>query len=62
MDGWLLPTKNRPLPLSQKDSIFERDEDNIFSASAAACAFIGRPSRGASIVFKTNLAEDKNTN
>lgn len=36
IDGRLPPSKNRPLPLSQKFSIFFKDADKIFSASAAA--------------------------
>jgi hypothetical protein len=39
------------------DSIFDRDEDKSFSASAATCGFRGRPSAGASTVLRTNEAE-----
>lgn len=59
MDGWFLPSKKRPLPLSQKDSSFERDEDRIISASAATCGFNGRPSIGAIVVLKTYGAEKR---
>jgi len=51
MDGWLLPSKNWPLSLSHRASIFDRDEDKTFSPSAAACGFRGRPKKGASKVF-----------
>ena len=41
------------------DSIFDRDEDRIFSASAAACGFKGMPSAGASVVFRTYVVEKR---
>ena len=57
MDGCKPPSKKRPFPLSQMDSIFDRDEDKIFSASAATCGFMGRPSAAPSTVLRTNVAE-----
>ncbi|KAM2922923.1 hypothetical protein COP2_039225 [Malus domestica] len=57
MDGLRPPTKNFPLPWSQIDSIFDKEEDKSFSASAAACGFNGSPSTGASTVFRTYGAE-----
>lgn len=57
MDGWKPPNKKRPFPLSQKDSILDRDEDRSFSPWAAAFGFSGRPSAGASTVLTTNAAE-----
>lgn len=56
-DGWELPSKNFPFPSSQKDSIFDRDENKSFSASAAACGFTLMPSAGPSTVFRRNGAE-----
>jgi hypothetical protein len=59
MDGWFPPNKNRPLPLSHTDSIFDRDENRTFSASAAACGSRGRPRTGANVVFLTYSAEEE---
>lgn len=59
MDGRKPPSKYRPFPLSQMFSILDRDDIKVFSASAAACWFSGRPSNGASTVFRTNLARAK---
>ena len=56
MEGCKLPSKNRPFPLSQKDSIFAREADRIISASAAAFGFKGRPSAGASALLRTSGA------
>lgn len=59
MDGWKPPSKNRPFPLSQMFSIFDKDDTKVFSASAAASWFSGRPNTGASTVFKTNAARTR---
>lgn len=57
IDGCILPNKNFPFPLSQTDSIFDRDKVKSFSASAAAWGFLGRPNAGPSTVFRTKGAE-----
>lgn len=56
MDGCKLPSRKRPFPLSQTDSIFARDSDNIFSPSAAAFGFKGRPSAGPRVELRTYVA------
>lgn len=53
IDGWFPPSKKRPLPFSQMDSIFDKDEEINFSASAAASGFNGRPRAGARVVCRT---------
>lgn len=57
MEGWRPPSKNFPLPLSQMDSIFDKEEDKSFSASAAACGSVRRPRTGPRTVFTTNVTE-----
>jgi len=53
IDGWLLPSKNLALPLSQKVSRVDRDFVSNCSASAAAFGFRGRPRAGPSTLFRT---------
>lgn len=50
MDGRKPPSKNFPFPLSQMDSIVDKEDDKSVSASAAACGFDGSPNTGASTV------------
>lgn len=61
IEGWVLPSKKRPLPLSQKDSIFPRDAERSFSLLAAASGFRGSPSAGPSVELSTYPAESGNT-
>jgi hypothetical protein len=57
MDGRKPPSRKRPFPFSQIDSIFDRDKDKSFSLTAAACGFRGRPNTGASTLLRINPAE-----
>ena len=57
IDGSCSPSKNLPFSLSQKDSIFDSDDERSFSCSIAACGFVGRPRTGPRTVLKTYLAE-----
>lgn len=57
IDGWLLPSKNLALPLSQKVSRVDRDFVSSFSALAAASESRGSPRDGAKTLFKTYPAE-----
>ena len=56
-DGWLLPSKNLALPLSQKVSRVDRDLVSICSASAAAFESREPPRNGARTLFITYPAE-----
>nr|GMD78778.1 pentatricopeptide repeat-containing protein At5g61990, mitochondrial-like [Ipomoea batatas] len=53
MDGWVLPSRKRPFPWSQMESILSRDANRTFSASAAACGFNGKPSAGSTASTET---------
>lgn len=57
MEGRRVPRIKRLFSFSQRESIFAREADRSFSASAAAAGFLGKPSAGASAVFRTNEAE-----
>ncbi|KAK8603719.1 hypothetical protein V6N13_096192 [Hibiscus sabdariffa] len=59
--AWFPPSRKRPLPLSQKNSNVERDEDRIISASETAWGFNGRPNTGAIVVLKTESSSSKAT-
>lgn len=56
IEGWELPSRKRPFPLSQTDSISSREAERSFSASAAAFGFKGSPSAGASVELSTYVA------
>lgn len=60
IEGWKLPSKKRPFPLSHTDSIFIREAERSFSPSAAASGFKGNPSAGARAELSTYAAESWN--
>lgn len=62
IEGWELPSKKRPFPLSQNDSIFASEAERIFSLLAATSGFRGSPRAGARVELSIYVAESGSKN